>query len=187
VSALTDYLRRAIALARGAAWRSRRNVRAATTPLVLGSRCILKVAEGGSFRMGANCSFDRDVEIVVHAGGRLELGDHVYVGHGTTISCAQAISIGSETLIGDLVSIRDMNHRRIPGAPMRLSGIESRAVAIGANCWLGSKVTVVAGAQIGNDVTVAANAVVSGVVLNGELVGGVPARPLPGGNGGESK
>lgn len=137
--------------------------------------------------MGAHCSFDKDVEIVVYPGGHLELGDYVYLGHGSTIACAHAIRIGSDTLIGDLVSIRDMNHRRVPGVPLRLSGIETRAVTIGSNCWLGSKVTVVAGAEIGNDVSVAANSVVSGVVQDAMVVGGVPARPIAGKNDGEDK
>lgn len=121
---------------------------------------------------------DRDVEIVVGAGARLELGDHVYIGHGTTIACAGSIRIGSETLIGDLVSIRDMNHRRLPGVPLRHSGMDTRAIRIGRNCWLASKVTVVAGAAIGDEVTVAANAVVVGSIADATVVGGVPARVL---------
>lgn len=137
--------------------------------------------------MGSHCSFDRDVEIVVYSGGSLELGDHVYVGHGSTIACAQSIRIGSNTLIGDLVGIRDMNHRRVAGTPLRLSGTETRPIRIGENCWLGSKVTVAAGAELGNDVTVAANAAVSGSFADGSVIGGVPARAIRSGESGEGR
>lgn len=178
VNALSRYFHRALALGRGCLWYVRPNVQASHVPLLLGPRCRLDVAEGGTLRLGANCRFDRDVEIVVYAGGWLELGDHVYLGHGTTIACAETIRIGSNTLVGELVSIRDMNHRRVAGTPLRLSGIETRSVRIGENCWLGSKVTVAAGAEIGNDVTVAANAVVSGKFANNLVIGGVPARPI---------
>lgn len=140
--------------------------------------CILRVEPGGSLVIGRHCSLDRDVEIVVGAGARLEIGDHVYVGHGTTIACFQSIRIGAETMIADLVSIRDMNHRRIPGLPLRHSGIETREITIGRNCWLASKVTVVAGTQLADDVTVAANAVVTGHFQEKTLIGGVPARVL---------
>lgn len=183
MSALTSYFRHAVAFARGIRWHTRRNVEALNVPLLLGPRCRLSVAEGGVLRMGINCRFDRDVEIVVYAGGCLELGDHVYVGHGSTIACAQSIHIGSDTLIGDLVSIRDMNHRRVAGIPLRLSGIETRSVRIGENCWLGSKVTIAAGAEIGSSVTVAANAVVSGTFTDGLVIAGVPARPINGEDG----
>lgn len=128
--------------------------------------------------MGRQCSFDRDVEIVVYRGGRLVLGDQVYVGHGSTIACADTIEIGADTMVADLVSIRDMNHRRIPGQLLRESGLETRSVHIGSNCWIASKATIVAGADIGDNVTVGANAVVVGRVNADSTVGGIPARPL---------
>jgi acetyltransferase-like isoleucine patch superfamily enzyme len=121
---------------------------------------------------------DRDAEIVVYRGGDLTLGEHVYVGHGTTIACAERVQLGANTLVGDLVSVRDMNHLRIPGVPLRLSGMETRPVRIGKNCCVGSKVTFVAGAELGDDVTVAANAVVAGKFGDGVTIGGVPAHVL---------
>lgn len=145
---------------------------------MLGSGTLLVIEEGGQLTMGKGCSFDRGVEVVVYRGGKLVLGDHVYIGHGTTIACSQSVQIGSNTLVGDLVGVRDMNHRRLPGVPLRLSGTESCPVRIGENCWLGSKVTFVAGAEVGNNVTVAANAVVTGKFGDGLTIGGVPARPL---------
>lgn len=168
----------ALSLARGALWRSRRGVLAASTPRVLGARCRLIVERGAKLRLGRYCSFDRDVEIVVYRGACLELGDHVYVGHGSTIACAQSIVIGDETMIADLVSIRDMNHRRVPGRPLREGGMDTLPIRIGRNCWVASKVTLVAGVTLGDDVTVAANAVVVGSVAAATTVGGIPARPL---------
>ena len=172
-------------LFRGMWWYSRRNVLARGVPRLKGPGNRLDVARRGTVVMGAGCTFDRDVEIVVYSGGRLEIGDNVYVGHGSTIACADSIIIGSETLIGDLVSIRDMNHRRVPGVAMRNSGIETRPIRIGTNCWLGSKATLVAGCELGSEVTVAANAVVTGRFEDSLLIGGVPARVLRGKREGE--
>jgi len=178
MSGTRKYLKQALSILRGHFWRCRGGVRAKGGLRVLGPGCRLQVDPGGQALIGDGCSFDRGVEIVVYGGGRLELGDHVYVGHGSTIACAKSITIGADTLIGDLVSIRDMNHRRLEGAPMRESGIETRPIRIGKNCWLGSKVTLVAGCEIGSDVTVAANAVVAGRFDDQLLIGGVPARVL---------
>ncbi len=173
-----SYGKVALSLFRGTLWRARRGVLAASTPRILGPRCRLVVERGGALRIGRFCSFDRDVEIVVYRGGRLELGDHVYVGHGSTIACAESIVIGNDSMIADLVSIRDMNHRRIPGKPLREGGMETLPIRIGSNCWIATKVTLVAGATLGDEVTVAANAVVVGTVPAGIIVGGIPARPL---------
>lgn len=163
---------------RGLMWAARGGVRAANTPRIQGPRCIVRVDRGGELRIGRNLVVDRDVEIVVYAGAVLELGDNVYVGHGTTIACAHSIRIGSETLVGDLVSIRDMNHRREPGVPLRSSGSSVAPVRIGTNCWLGSKVTITAGTELGDEVTVAANAAVSGRFDARSTIGGVPAKVI---------
>ncbi|MES2937393.1 MAG: acyltransferase [Pseudomonadota bacterium] len=163
---------------RGVLWARRAGVRARSLPRIMGPRCRLDVQPGGQLRVGINLVLDRDVEIVVYPGGVLELGDNVYIGHGSTVACAQSIRIGDDTIIGDLVSIRDMDHRRQPGVPLRASGIRTQPIRIGANCWLGSKVTVTAGAELGDEATAAANAVVTGIVGAGSTVGGVPARPI---------
>ena len=175
-SILGRTCRRFIRLFRGWKFLRHSGIKSKGSRPLIGPRFILDIGPGGMLTVGANCSFYRDVEIVVYAGGQLELGDHVYVGHGTTIACAERIHIGSNTLVGDLVSIRDMNHRRAEGVPLRLSGIETRPVRIGSNCWLGSKVTFAAGAEVGDDVTVAANAVVTRKFASGLVIAGVPAK-----------
>ena len=144
----------------------------------LGPRATVRVEAGATLTLLGDFYMDRDAEVVVYCGGHLTMGEHVYIGHGSTVACAERIQVGANTLVGDLVSVRDMNHRRIPGIPLRLSGTETRPVSIGANCWLGSKVTFVAGAEVGNDVTVAAHAVVTGRFADGMTIGGIPARPL---------
>jgi acetyltransferase-like isoleucine patch superfamily enzyme len=142
----------------------------------LGRRNIVTVERGGTLEIRGRLRTCRDVEIVVYEKGRLILEDNVYIGHGSTIACAEEISIGKNTMIADLVTIRDMNHRRLPGVPLDQSGVETSRISIGADCWIGSKVTVVAGARIGDGVTVGANAVVAGKFDERLVIGGIPAR-----------
>jgi len=147
--------------------------------LRLGPRAILQVNTGGVLEVQGAIFADRDVEIVVYKGGKLIIGENVYIGHYSTIACACSITIDRNCMLADFVSIRDMNHRRQPGKAIAESGIETRSIVIGMNCWLGSKVTVVAGAVLENDVTVGANAVVTGHIPSGATAVGVPARVLP--------
>jgi acetyltransferase-like isoleucine patch superfamily enzyme len=151
---------------------------AAASPMCLGKRSIFTVARGGEVRVGRNFRTCRDVEIVVYAGGRLEIGDDVYFGHASVVVCSGQMRIGSDTLIADMVTIRDKNHGVAPGKLIRETESAPKDIAIGQNCWLGSKVTVTAGSRIGNNVVVGANAVVTGEFGDNVLLGGIPAEVI---------
>lgn len=151
-------------------------------PVRLGRRARLTVNPGGRVDFLGRFQVDRDVEIVVYEGDALVCGDDVYVGHGATIACGARITIGRGTLIADLVSIRDMNHRRQPGVPLSRSGMDVAPIEIGADCLIGSKMTIVAGSKIGEGVTVGANAVVTAAFPDDVTIGGVPARIIAAGN-----
>lgn len=156
----------------------RRGVRCRSIPVITGPRVRVLVEPGGRLDIGHRCRIDRDVEIVVQPGATLTLGDDVYIGHGSVLVCAESLKIGDDTMLADMVCVRDVNHRRLPGLPLRESGIETRPIVIGRDCWLGSKVTVVAGARIGDRTTVGANAVVTGELPGNCVAAGVPARIL---------
>jgi acetyltransferase-like isoleucine patch superfamily enzyme len=145
------------------------------SPMLLGKRVIFQVARGGEARVGKCFRTCRDVEILVYPGGRLDIGDHVYVGHASVIACSGHLSIGSDTLIADMVTIRDKDHGIAPGTLIRKSKGNVREISIGHNCWLGSKVTVTAGSAMGDNVVVGANSVVTKRFGNNLLLGGVPA------------
>lgn len=162
---------------RGLLWFLRSNMHASSIPNV-SKGCILYIAEGGILELGHNCIFDRYVEIAVYPGAKLTIGDYCYFGHGSVVACAESITIGSETMVGDLVSIRDMNHYRVPGVAIRKTGIETLPIVIGKNCWLGSKATLVAGCGIADDVTVGANTVVTNHFKSGITIAGVPAKVI---------
>lgn len=148
------------------------------TPMALGKRTIFAIASGAEIRIGRNFRTCRDVEIAVHAGGSLEIGDDVYIGHSSVIVCSGKMRIGSNTLIADMVTIRDKEHGFEKGKLIRQSAGVQKDIAIGRNCWLCSKVTITAGAAIGDNVVVGANAVVTKTFGRNLLLGGVPAKVL---------
>jgi acetyltransferase-like isoleucine patch superfamily enzyme len=61
---------------------------------------------------------------------------------------------------------------------IRLQGVSRKGIKIGKNCWIGSKVTILDGVEIGDSCIVAAGAVVNKSFPSNSVIGGVPAKIL---------
>lgn len=151
-----------------------RNVRL-KWPSFLGKGTIWHAA--GPVTAGNNFRAEHWVEIVAHNGATIKFGDNVFIGHSTKVSARHRITIGNDVLIGDLVTIRDHNHRYdLPDIPIRSQGMTSSPVIIGNNVWLCSKVTITPGVTIGDNCVIGANAVVTRNIPPNSFAAGVPAR-----------
>ena len=141
----------------------------------------------------------RRVEVQARPGyGRLILGRFVHVGDGTSLRCHEGtlqigdkvvfgrnsvvntyldISIGATSIIADMVYISDFDHAFGElDRPIKDQGINKSPVIIGSDVWLGTKVTVVRGARIGDGCVIGANAVVTSEVPAYSVAVGAPAR-----------
>jgi acetyltransferase-like isoleucine patch superfamily enzyme len=106
------------------------------------------------------------------AGGRLVIGDNVFLNEGVIIAARHEITIGNNANIGDFTTIHDSDfHAITPDRPARVA-----AVAIGRNVWLGRNVVILPGVTIGENAVVAAGGIVTSDVAANTLVGGNPAR-----------
>ena len=107
----------------------------------------------------------------IRLGSRVGIGEFAYLGDGG------GLSIGDDCIIGQYFSCHPENHcHGDANQPIRLQGVTRRGISIGANCWIGSKVTVLDGVTIGAGCILAAGAVVTRSVPDGCVVAGVPAR-----------
>lgn len=109
--------------------------------------------------------------------GTLRVGDKVVLGQNNRVNCWMDVSVGAGTLISDWIYIGDFDHKFDDVTlPVKDQGIEKSPVKIGRGCWLGVKSTVLRGSQIGDGAVIGAHSVVRGVVPDGAVAVGVPAR-----------
>ena len=110
----------------------------------------------------------------------LVLEDNCFLNHGTQISCARRIVIGTNVLIAENCYVADHNHGyRNPDLSIRAQPLETPGeVQIGADSWIGANCCLAGNLRIGRHCVVGANSVVTANVPDYSVVAGAPARIL---------
>lgn len=103
--------------------------------------------------------------------GTIVIGNNVFFNNGCAVHAMDSITIGDETIFGENVRIYDHNHRFAdPTLAIKEQGYATAPTIIGSHCWIGSNVTVLKGAQIGDNCVIGAGCVISGTVPSGSVV-----------------
>ena len=132
----------------------------------------------GDIRFGKDALLYPDCHLETQDAAFIALGNSVVLSRGVHLVAMSGIAIGPGCMIGEYTSIRDANHTRTAGAPLRDSGHTSKPILIGSEVWIGRGVTILGGVTIGDRATIGANAVVTRDVAAGDVVAGVPAVSL---------
>lgn len=137
------------------------------------------VVLGRNFSLGRNASIECTGSLK-NLGVGFQAGDNVGIGSFSFMGCAGGVRIGSDTIIGNYVSMHSENHNFDEiGVPIRLQGVNHQGISVGENCWIGAKVTLLDGAHVGNHSIIAAGAVVkSGHYPDHAVLAGVPAKVI---------
>lgn len=136
------------------------------------------VGNGGSITIGDRLLMHGETvrcELTTHEGGRLEIGDQVFVNYGVSISAHTYVRIGSRSLVGQYTIIMDCDYHSPDGGD---SHGESRPIVIEEGVWIGARAIVLKGVTIGRGAVVAAGSVVTRSVEPGALVAGIPAQVI---------
>lgn len=114
-------------------------------------------------------------ELVSQPGGRIDIGDRVFINYGCSISAHSQVRIGHGCQIGQYVLIMD-NDYHTPGDLQTMP--EPAPIEIGDEVWIGARAIVLKGVRIGSGAVIAAGSVVTRDVAAHSVVAGVPARPV---------
>ena len=162
-----------------------------------------RVGEGVLLGMGARLiNGDKPENVVIEGpsairgcvrnetGGKIRIGQFVYIGDNVILSAHQEISVGEATLLAHGVQIfdndshptnayqREIQFRRMLGDKRVFVPLEigKAPVRIGKRCWIGLNSLVLKGVTIGDNTIVAANSVVTASLPANTLAAGNPAR-----------
>lgn len=133
-------------------------------------------------KLGSQCILQPDIffnfDHYWAPGPSIIMGDRVFIGRGCEFNIRRHLSIGDDCLIASGCTFSDSNHGRSPGVPMNSQPLESNPIILGRNVWIGARCVILQGVAIGDGAVVGAGAVVANSIPDGEVWGGVPARPL---------
>lgn len=109
----------------------------------------------------------------IKIGNNTGIGEYAYLGGGG------GLEIGNDCIVGQYLSCHPENHNHENlTIPIRHQGVNRKGIKIGNNCWIGGKVTLLDGVEIGSGSVIAAGAVVTKSFPEYSIIGGVPARLL---------
>jgi acetyltransferase-like isoleucine patch superfamily enzyme len=110
---------------------------------------------------------------------RLTIGAGVVVARHVTLDARGGLELADEALIGFESVLLTHTHRSDEvGVAIQHQGMYSAPVRIGARAWLGMRVLVLPGVEIGEDAIVASGAVVTRSIPARAVAAGVPAQVL---------
>lgn len=123
------------------------------------------------FKYGKKFNVRNGLMIMIDKNGKLDIGDNVFFNRHCTIGVVEKIEIDDGTIFGEMVKIYDHNHRfRNSKILIKNQGYTSSAIKIGKQCWIGSGVIILKGANIGNNCVIGAGCIIDYAVPDNTIV-----------------
>lgn len=140
-----------------------------------------KIAGPGKVFIGDNvlvCGIGHPVTpFTHHKEAIIKVGSNSFV-NGTRFGCQKAITIGEYAILGDARIMDTDFHSIYPDRWSPNAMVESAAIVIGKNVWVGAGTAVLKGVHIGDNSVVGFGAVLSKTIPANCVVTGNPAKVI---------
>jgi acetyltransferase-like isoleucine patch superfamily enzyme len=152
--------------------------------LRLGNQVYVSALSKNGIHFGDNVSIGAFSRVIVstslnNIGNKIVIGNNVGIGEFAYLGGAGGLEIGDECIVGQYWSCHPENHNYEDlETAIRHQGVSRKGIIIGKNCWIGSKVTILDGVNIGDGCIIAAGSVVTKSFPENSIIGGVPAKLL---------
>ncbi|MDB4754066.1 acyltransferase [Akkermansiaceae bacterium] len=141
-----------------------------------------KVTLGEDVKIGYSLgSMSGDGEVLLQARrpeAVINIGASTATNNNVFIVANNSVEIGEECLIGEQVTIYDSDFHALKREDRKDSMGTSAPVRIHDGVWLGSRVMVLKGVEIGENAVIAAGSVVTSSIPSNVIAGGIPARVI---------
>lgn len=139
-----------------------------TEGVILGDR--VKIGENGRILCSGSLK---------SIGRGLVIGNDSSFSENTFFGAAGGINIGSDVIAGQNVRFHSENHNFSDMDELiRKQGVTNQGIIVGDNCWIGSGVVFLDGAQVPEGCVVGANSVVNGIFEKNSVIVGSPAKSI---------
>lgn len=107
----------------------------------------------------------------------ITIGDFTAIRPNVTLTAAERIEIGPNVVIAAFTTLVDSDHTWGAGNRSVLyNPVETAPIRVGEGTWIGERVAVLRGADIGAFCIIASNSVVRGEIPPYSVVAGIPAK-----------
>lgn len=150
----------------------------------IGEGAYLSALGKGPLTLGNNVNIGAYSQVVISQtfqdlGSHINIGDNVGLGDFAHLGGAGGLDIGPDCIIGAYLSCHPENHNFEDAETLiRHQGVSRKGIKVGANCWIGAKVTILDGVTVGDNCVIAAGAVLTKSFPANTIIGGVPAKVL---------
>ncbi|QQV03416.1 MULTISPECIES: acyltransferase [Chryseobacterium] len=152
--------------------------------LRLGNDVYVSALSRHGIEFGDNVSIGAFSRIIVstsfsNIGEKIKIGNNVGIGEFAYLGGSGGLEIGDECIVGQYLSCHPENHNyQNIEISIRHQGVNRKGIKIGKNCWIGSKVTILDGVEIGDGCILAAGSVITKSFPDNSIIGGIPAKLL---------
>lgn len=134
-------------------------------------KALFSMIYGKRLYYGKKFQFRKGFSLGIEDHGHIEIGDECFFNNYCSIVSQGNVRIGDGSIFGENVKIYDHNHRfNDLTKPIKVQGYSVGTVEIGKHCWIGSNVTILKGAKIGDNCVIGAGSVISGIIESGMIV-----------------